>query len=97
MKTKKKKKLSYWGTVFAAIREASNHYKAQIEEAKEKHRLLSSHSDWTMIEKWIQECNKNPDLKVTIRLLDGTTMMLTAYKPQQVTMDRLLNDITVEE
>lgn len=97
MKTKKKKKPSYWGTVFAAIREARKHYKAQIEEAKEKHRLLSSHSDWTMIEKWIQECNKNPDLKVTIRLLDGTTMMLTAYKPQSITIDRMLNDITVEE
>ena len=97
MKTKKPKKPSYWKTVFGAIREARKHYKAQMEEAKEKHRLLSSHSDWTMIEKWVQECNKNPDLKVTIRLLDGTTMQMSCYKPQQVTMDRLLNDITVEE
>ena len=97
MKTKKKKKPSWFGTMWEAFKEARKHYKAQIEEAKEKHRLLSSHSDWTMIEKWVQECNKNPDLKVTLRLLDGTTMMLTAYKPQQVTMDRLLNDITVEE
>ena len=83
--------------MFNALREARNTYKAQIMEQVEKHRLLSSHSDWSLLEKYIQECNKNPNLKVTIRTLDGTTIIMTAYRPERVTMDSLLNDITVEE
>lgn len=83
--------------MFKALREARETYKAQIREQVEKHRLLSSHSDWSLLEKYIQECNKNPNLKVTIRTLDGTTIIMTAYKPERVTMDSLLNDITVEE
>lgn len=83
--------------MFNALKEARNTYRAQIQEQVEKHRLLSSHSDWSLLEKYIQECNKNPNLKVTIRTLDGTTIIMTAYRPERVTMDSLLNDITVEE
>lgn len=83
--------------MFNALKEARNAYRAQIREQVEKHRLLSSHSDWSLLEKYIQECNKNPNLKVTIRTLDGTTIIMTAYRPERVTMDSLLNDITVEE
>lgn len=93
----KDRKPSYFKTMLGALREARKTYKALIQEQKEKHRLLSSHSDWSLLEKYIQECNKNPDLKVTIRTLDGTTIIMTAYKPEKVTMDTLLNDITVEE
>lgn len=93
----KTKKPSFWKTIWDALKEAKRTYKAQIEEVRDKHKLLSSHSDWTMLEKWIQECNKNPDLKVTIRLNDGTTMMLTCYRPQPLTADTLLSAITVEE
>lgn len=94
---KDNKKPSYWKTMFNALKEARDTYKAQIREQVEKHRLLSSHSDWSLLEKYIQECNKNPNLKVTIRTLDGTTIIMSAYKPERVTMDSLLNDITVEE
>ena len=83
--------------MFNALKEARETYKAQIREQVEKHRLLSSHSDWSLLEKYIQECNRNPNLKVTIRTLDGTTIIMTAYRPERVTMDSLLNDITVEE
>lgn len=83
--------------MFNALKEAKKTYKAQIQEQKEKHKLLSSRSDWSLLDKYIQECNKNPNLKVTIRTLDGTTIIMTAYKPERVTMDTLLNDITVEE
>lgn len=83
--------------MFNALKEAKKVYKAQIQEQKEKHKLLSSQSNWSLLEKYIQECNKNPNLKVTIRTLDGTTIIMTAYKPERVTMDTLLNDITVEE
>lgn len=94
---KDNRKPSYWKTMFNALKEARNAYKAQIREQVEKHRLLSSHSDWSLLEKYIQECNRNPNLKVTIRTLDGTTIIMTAYRPERVTMDSLLNDITVEE
>lgn len=93
----KDRKPSYWKTMFNALKEARKAYKALIREQVEKHRLLSSHSDWSLLEKYIQECNRNPNLKVTIRTLDGTTIIMTAYRPERVTMDSLLNDITVEE
>lgn len=94
---KKNEKPSFWKTIFFAIREAKKTYKAQIEEARNKHKLLTSHSDWSMIETFIQQCNNNPDLKVTIRLLDGTTIILTAYKQKKASIDQALNDITVED
>ena len=50
-----------------------------------------------MIETFIQQCNSNPDLKVTIRLLDGTTIIMTAYKPEKVSMNQILNEVTVED
>ena len=93
----KTKKPSFWGTIFSAIKEAHKTYKAQIEEVRNKHKLLSSHSDWTMVEKWIQECNNNPDLKVTIRLNDGAIMQLTCYRPQTLSINKMLDDITIEE
>lgn len=97
MKTKKKKKPSFWSIRKQAIKEAKARYKAQIEEAINKHKLLNSHSDWSMIETFVQQCNDNPDLKVTIRLLDGTTIIMTAYKPEKTTMDQKLSEITVED
>jgi hypothetical protein len=83
--------------MWKAFKEARQHYKAQMEESYNKHKLLNSHSDWSMIETFVQQCNNNPDLKVTIRLLDGTTIMMTAYKPQKPTIDQQLSDITVED
>ena len=90
-------KPSFWKMIFAALREARKTYRDKVFEAKEKDKLLSSKSNWSLLEKYIQECNKNPDLKVTIRFKDGTTTILTAYKPEKVSIDRMLNDITVED
>ena len=99
MKAKKKKNKtpSFWGIWWKALKEARTRYKAQMKEAYEKKKLLSSHSDWSMIETFVQQCNNNPDLKVTVRLLDGTTIMMTAYKPEKPTINQVLNDITVED
>lgn len=94
---KKNKKPSFWRTIFNAIKEAKRTYNAQIEEARNKHKLLASHSDWSMIETFVQQCNNNPDLRVTIRLLDGTTIMMATYKPEKMSIDRVLNNITVED
>jgi hypothetical protein len=97
MKTKKNKKPSFWQIRRQALKEAKERYKAQIEDAINRRKLLNSHSDWSMIETFVQQCNQNPDLKVTIRLLDGTTIIMTAYKPERVSMNQMLNEITIED
>lgn len=97
MKTKKNKKPSFWQIRRQALKEAKERYKAQIEDAINRRKLLNSHSDWSMIETFVQQCNQNPDLKVTIRLLDGTTIIMTAYKPEKVSMNQMLNEITIED
>ena len=96
-KTSKNKKPSFWQIRKQALKEAKAKYKAEIEEAINKRKLLNSHSDWSMIETFVQQCNSNPDLKVTIRLLDGTTIIMTAYKPEKVSMNQILNEVTVED
>lgn len=96
-KISKNKKPSFWKIRRQALKEAKAKYKAGIEEAINKRKLLNSHSDWSMIETFVQQCNKNPDLKVTIRLLDGTTIIMTAYKPEKVSMNQILNEVTVED
>ena len=91
-----KEKISFWRLLSQAIRDTKQHYKELKREAKDKAALLSSKSNWSMIETWIQKCNQNPDLKVTINLTDGTIITMTAYKPEPVTMDKLLDRITIE-
>ena len=91
-----KEKISFWRLLSQAIRDTKQHYKELKREAKDKAALLSSKSNWSMIETWIQKCNQNPDLKVTINLTDGTIITMTAYKPEPVTMDKLFDRITVE-
>jgi len=93
---KTKNKPSYWGMVFRALIEARKTYREKVFEANEKEKLLSSKSNWSMLEKFIQECNKNPDLKITVRFNDGTTAILSAYKPERPSINQMLNDITVE-
>ena len=80
----------------AAIKETKELYKQQMEEKKRKQRLLSNKSDWSMIEYYIQKCNENPDLRVTIRLYDGTTINMNTYRPEKKSIDSMLNDITIE-
>lgn len=40
---------------------------------------LTSQTDTQLIEKVIQECNKDPDLAVILRTADGTTLTLRSY------------------
>lgn len=94
--SKKQEKISFWRLLSQAIKDTKQHYKELKREAKDKAALLSSKSNWSMIETWIQKCNNNPDLKVTINLTDGTIITMTAYKPEPVTMDKLFDRITIE-
>lgn len=91
-----KKKVSFWGLFFEALRNTKAQYRQLKFEAEEKEKLLSSGTNWHLMEKFIQECNKNPDLKVTIKFKDGGSAILTAYRPERTTIDKMLNDITIE-
>lgn len=52
----------------------------KMEEAKKK--LLSSKTDFNLLEKLIQSVNDNPDLKINIHLLDGTQIDIRTTSPE---------------
>lgn len=84
--------------LWSAVKDVRAKYKEQMKEAYERRKLLSSHSDWFMIEKFVQQCNDNPNLSVSIRLLDGTAINMCTYKPvEKENMNQILNHITVED
>ena len=94
--SRKQEKISFWRLLSQAIKDTKQHYKELKREARDKAALLSSKSNWSMIETWIQKCNDNPDLKVTINLIDGTIINITAYKPAPLSMDKLFDRVTIE-
>lgn len=93
---KEQEKISFWRLLSQAIKDTKQRYRDLKRDARDKAALLSSKSNWSMIETWIQKCNQNPDLKVTINLTDGTIINMTAYKPKAPSIDALLNNITIE-
>ena len=93
---KKQEKISFWRLLSQAIKDTKQRYRELKREAKDKAALLSSKSNWSMIETWIQKCNKNPDLKVTINLTDGTIITMTSYKPEAPSINELLSSVTIE-
>ena len=92
----KQEKISFWRLLSQSIKDTKQRYKELKREARDKAALLSSKSNWSMIETWIQKCNDNPDLKVTINLIDGTIINMTAYKPEPLSMDKLFDRVTIE-
>lgn len=50
-----------------------------VNDERAKRQLLSSKSDWSMLEKFIQQINLQPDLKVEVHLNDGTVIYLRCY------------------
>lgn len=93
---KNKEKISFWRLLRQSIKDTKLRYRQLKQEARDKAELLSSKSNWSLIETYIQQCNQNPDLKVTINLTDGTIITMTAYRPKEPTINALLNDITIE-
>lgn len=66
-------------------RDLLNKYKASLKlrEAKSKY-LLNAHTDWAMLEEFIQDCNNDPNLEVNITLGDGTKIQIkTKQKSSQ--------------
>lgn len=82
-KNNKKKTTSLFSIMKAAIKEAYTKYKIQMEEALQKKKLLSSSSDWSMIEEFVQQVNKNPKLRIHVVLNDGTSLTLNTFKEKE--------------
>ena len=53
--------------------------KRLLSEKQMKEQLLTSKSDWSLLEKFIQEINLQPDLKIEVHLNDGTALYLRCY------------------
>jgi hypothetical protein len=62
-----------------AFKEARDFYKQKKREEKLKKKLLGKKSDWNLLEQLIQKCNDNPDLRIEVRLNDGTVLLLKTY------------------
>lgn len=62
-----------------ALKEAREFYRQKKAEEKLKKKLLSKKSDWHLLEQLIQKCNENPDLRIEVRLTDGTVLLLKTY------------------
>lgn len=87
---KKDKKVTLFSTIRKAVKEAIAKYKAEMREQVEKHKLLNSKSDWSMIETFIQQCNDNPNLRVEVKLADGTKLTLTTHEEKKKNINDLL-------
>lgn len=62
-----------------ALKEAREFYKQKKAEEKLKRKLLNKKSDFHLLEQLIQKCNENPDLRIEVRLTDGTVLLLKTY------------------
>ena len=62
-----------------AFKEAREFYKQKKREEKLKKKLLGKKSDWHLLEQLVQKCNDNPDLRIEVRLNDGTVLLLKTY------------------
>ena len=76
----KKDKVTFWSIMTKAFKDGYKKYKAEMKEQVEKHKLLSSKSDWSMLESFVQKCNQDPNLKVEITLNDGTKINIRSYE-----------------
>ena len=73
----------------SAFKEARQFYKEKKREEKLKKKLLGKKSDWHLLEQLVQKCNDNPDLRIEVRLNDGTVLLLKTY--QKVETHDLIN------
>ncbi len=62
-----------------ALKEARQFYKEKKREEKLKKKLLSHKTDFHLLEQLVQKCNENPDLRIEVRLNDGTVLLLKTY------------------
>lgn len=64
-------------------KEIKEYKKQLIQEKLRRETLLSKHSDWAMLEEFIQQCNNNPGLHIKATLNDGTILDFVTIKEQK--------------
>jgi hypothetical protein len=62
-----------------ALKEAVRFYRTERKKEYLKRQLLSRKTDFHLLEELIQEVNENPDLRIEVRLTDGTVLLLKTY------------------
>lgn len=67
----------------SALKQAIDFYKEQKFLEKSKKQLLNSKSDFAFLEKLIQKCNSNPNLKIEIHLTDGTRILMRSFEAEK--------------
>ena len=75
----------------AFAKEAYKSYKIYIQNELEKKALLSSKSDWSMLESLVQKCNDNPNLRITVYLNDNTRIDMKTYDVHKTITSSLID------
>lgn len=78
------------------LKEAVTYYKARKREEKQRKKLIRSKTDFELLEQLIQKCNENPDLRIEVRLADGSRLFLKTYHKKETT-DLINGNIEVIE
>ncbi|VVB59507.1 Uncharacterised protein [uncultured archaeon] len=79
------------------FRETLKYYKARRQEIDSRRRLIDNHSDWSMLEAFVQKCNDNPNLKVEIQLKDGTKIIMKTSEERKRHDFEEINGVTYTE
>jgi hypothetical protein len=61
------------------LKESLRYYKELKAEEKQKKKLIRSKTDFHLLEELIQKVNDNPELRIEVRLNDGTVLLLKTY------------------
>ena len=61
--------------------------KRLLSEKQMKEQLLNAKSDWSLLEKFIQEINLQPNLHVDIHLNDGTVINMRCFDENENKID----------
>ena len=90
-KKQKKNKITFWSIMIKSIKEAYKSYRIYIQNELEKKALLSSKSDWSMLESLVQKCNDNPNLRITVYLNDNTRIDMKTYDVHKTITSSLID------
>ena len=61
--------------------------KRLLSEEQMKKQFLRSKSDWSLLEKLVQQINLQPELKIEVHLNDGTVLYLRCYDENENKID----------
>lgn len=81
--------------IFKAIKKTYSDWKEHKQAVKSKKDLLSSKSDFRLLEEFIQQVNKDPYLQVNVTLNDGTKIKIMSWADRNEKIKNSVIDSTV--